>query len=129
VQLIGGDALGYSDALLGIFDAIAPAASAALSELASGRRDRFDEILAPCVPLSRHIFCAPTQFYKTGIVFMAWLNGHQKTFVMLGGQETKRSLAHLAEIFRLAARARLIRDPELAVARMGALCRAEGITV
>ena len=128
-ELIGGDALGYSDALLGIFDAIAPAASAALSELASGRRDRFDEILAPCVPLSRHIFSAPTQFYKTGIVFMAWLNGYQKEFVMLGGQETKRSLPHLAEIFRLAVRARLLQDPELAVTRMDTLCRAEGITV
>jgi hypothetical protein len=128
-ELIGGDAFGYSDALLGIFDAIAPAASAALNELASGRRDRFDQILAPCVPLSRHIFCAPTQFYKTGIVFMAWLNGYQKEFVMLGGQETKRSLPHLAEIFRLAVRARLLQDPELAVTRMDTLCRAEGITV
>jgi len=128
-ELIGGDAFGYSDALLGIFDAIAPAASAALNELASGRRDRFDQILAPCVPLSRHIFCSPTQFYKTGIVFMAWLNGYQKEFVMLGGQETKRSLPHLAEIFRLAVRARLLQDPELAVTRMDTLCRAEGITV
>ena len=92
-ELIGGDREGYSDALLGIFDAIAPAASAALSALAAGDRARFHEILAPTVPLSRHIFGAPTRFYKTGVVFLAWLNGHQEHFTMVGGQQSARSIA------------------------------------
>ena len=113
--LIGGDASGHSDALLGIFDAIAPAASAALSALAAGDRARFDAILAPTVPLSRHIFAAPTRFYKTGVVFMAWLNGHQSHFTMVGGQQSARSIVHLAELFRLADAAALLRDPTLAV--------------
>ena len=91
--LIGGDASGHSDALLGIFDAIAPAASAALTALAAGDRARFDAILAPTVPLSRHVFAAPTRFYKTGVVFLAWLNGHQAHFTMVGGQQSARSLA------------------------------------
>ena len=115
-ELIEGDEKGYSDALLGIFDAIAPAASAALSALAAGDRARFHEILAPTVPLSRHIFGAPTRFYKTGVVFLAWLNGHQDHFVMVGGQQSARSILHLADVFRLADRAGLLRDPELAVA-------------
>jgi hypothetical protein len=117
-ELIAGDTQGYSDALLGIFDAIAPAASAALSALAAGDRARFDDILEPTVPLSRHIFKAPTRFYKTGVVFMAWLNGLQDHFVMVGGQQSARSLPHLAELFRLADRAGLLRDPELARRRM-----------
>ncbi|MAM83075.1 MAG: dihydrodipicolinate synthase family protein [Acidobacteria bacterium] len=127
VELIGGDDSGYSDALLGIFDAIAPAAGAALHELALGRRERFDAVLVPCIPLSRHIFSAPTQFYKTGVVFMSWLNGHHDHFAMLDGQEAKRSLPHLAEVFRLAAAARLLRDPELAADRMRSLCQLQGI--
>lgn len=117
-ELIEGDEQGYSDALLGIFDGIAPAASAALSALAAGDAARFHEILAPTVPLSRHIFKAPTRFYKTGIVFLAWLNGHQRHFTMVGGQESARSTLHLAELFRLADAAGLIRDPELAASRM-----------
>ncbi len=125
--LIGGDAHGHSDALLGIFDAIAPAASAALSALAVGDRAGFDHILAPTVPLSRHIFSAPTRFYKTGVVFMAWLNGHQLHFTMVGGQQSARSLVHLAEIFRLADAAGLLRDPALAAARMRALLAVHGI--
>jgi hypothetical protein len=116
--LIGGDASGHSDALLGIFDAIAPAASAALTALAQGDRARFDAILAPTVPLSRHVFAAPTRFYKTGVVFMAWLNGHQSHFSMVGGQQSARSVFHLAELFRLADAAGLLRDRELAAARM-----------
>ena len=92
-ELIGGDATGHSDALLGIFDAIAPAAAAALTALAAGDRRRFDAILAPTVPLSRHVFAAPTRFYKTGVVFLAWLNGHQTHFTMVGGQQSARSLA------------------------------------
>jgi hypothetical protein len=117
-ELIAGDGERYSDALLGIFDPIAPAASAALTALAEGRTADFHEILAPTVPLSRHIFKAPTRFYKTGVVFMAYLNGHQNHFVMVGGQESARSLIHLAELFRLADAAGLLRDPELAAARM-----------
>jgi hypothetical protein len=126
-ELIAGDDKGYSDALLGIFDAIAPAASAALAALASDDRKRFDEILAPTVPLSRHIFRAPTRFYKTGVVFMAYLNGLQDHFVMVGGQQSARSVAHLAELFRLADRAGLLRDPDLARKRMSAVLAVHGI--
>ena len=126
-ELIAGDEVGYSDALLGIFDAIAPAASAALDAFAGGDETRFHEILAPTVPLSRHIFKAPTRFYKTGVVFMAWLNGHQDHFVMIGGQQSARSLTHLAELFRLADGAGLLRDPELASHRMGAILATHGV--
>ncbi len=126
-ELIAGDEVGYSDALLGIFDAIAPAASAALDAFAGGDGDRFHDILAPTVPLSRHIFRAPTRFYKTGVVFMAWLNGHQDHFVMVGGQQSTRSLLHLAELFRLADAAGLLRDPDLASNRMAALLATHGV--
>ena len=126
-ELIGGDATGHSDALLGIFDAIAPAASAALTALAAGDRARFDAILAPTVPLSRHVFAAPTRFYKTGVVFLAWLNGHQTHFTMVGGQQSARSLVHLSELFRLADAAGLLRDPELAAARMRAFLGVNGL--
>jgi len=125
--LIGGDASGHSDALLGIFDAIAPAASAALSALAVGDRARFDAILAPTVPLSRHVFAAPTRFYKTGVVFLAWLNGQQTHFTMVGGQQSARSLLHLSELFRLADAAGLLRDPELAASRMRAFLDVNGV--
>jgi hypothetical protein len=117
-ELIEGDAQGYSDALLGIFDCIAPAASQALSFLAGGDKASYHETLAPTVPLSRHIFRAPTRFYKTGVVFMAWLNGHQEHFVMVGGQQSARNVLHLAELFRLADTAGLLSDPNLACARM-----------
>ena len=132
-ELIAGDGVGsqprhrQSDALLGIFDAIAPAASAALAALAAGDEARFHAILAPTVPLSRHIFQAPTRFYKTGVVFMAWLNGHQSHFVMVGGQQSTRSLMHLCELFRLADAAGLIEQPELALHRMQALLRLHGV--
>ena len=126
-ELIAGDEEGYSDALLGIFDAIAPAASAALGALARGSLNEFHDILAPTVPLSRHIFKAPTRFYKTGVVFMAYLNGHQKHFVMVGGQQSARSILHLAELFRLADAAGLLVDPELAAARMKTVLAAHGI--
>jgi Protein of unknown function (DUF993) len=126
-ELIAGDGERYSDALLGIFDPIAPAASAALAALAEGRTGAFHEILAPTVPLSRHIFKAPTRFYKTGVVFMAYLNGHQDHFVMVGGQESARSLVHLAELFRLADAAGLLRDPELAAARMRRVMAIHGV--
>ena len=126
-ELIEGDAAGHSDALLGIFDAIAPAASAALAALAKDERASFHKILAPTVPLSRHIFCAPTRYYKTGVVCMSWLNGHQDHFVMVGGQQSARSILHLAELFRLADAAGLLRDPELACARMKQLLGVHGI--
>ena len=126
-ELIAGDDAGYSHALLGIFDAIAPAASAALSALGRGDRDAFNNILAPTVPLSRHIFKAPTRFYKTGVVFMAYLNGRQDHFTMVGGQQSARSILHLAELFRLADRAGLLRDPDLACARMRATLAVHGL--
>ena len=126
-ELIAGDEQGYSDALLGIFDAIAPAASAAVVRLAAGDEAAFNDILAPTVPLSRHIFRAPTRFYKTGVVFMAYLNGHQDHFTMVGGQQSARSILHLAEIFRLADAAGLLRDPETAVARMRTVLATHGV--
>lgn len=132
-ELIAGDGVGErpnhhsSDALLGIFDAIAPAASAALGELARGNTERFHTILGPTVPLSRHIFMAPTRFYKTGVVFMAWLNGHQDHFTMVGGQQSTRSIQHLAELFRLADAASVLEQPELAVRRMKTLLAVHGI--
>jgi hypothetical protein len=126
-ELIAGDEQGYSHALLGIFDVIAPAASAALVSLAANDRKGFDDILAPTVPLSRQIFRAPTRFYKTGVVFMAYLNGHQDHFTMVGGQESTRSTVHLAEIFRLADAAGLLRDPAQAVARMRAVLATRGV--
>jgi hypothetical protein len=132
-ELIAGDGFGshpthgHSDALLGIFDAIAPAASAALGELAQGHVEKFNAILGPTVALSRHIFAAPTRFYKTGVVFMAWLNGHQNHFTMVGGQQSTRSLPHLAELFRLADAANLLEQPELAVRRMKTLLALHGI--
>jgi len=126
-ELIEGDREGHSDALLGIFDAIAPAASGALSALAGGDRAAYHDILAPTVPLSRHIFQAPTRFYKTGVVFLAWLNGHQEHFVMVGGQESARSLLHFAELFRLADQAGLLADPGLACHRMRQLLALHGV--
>jgi len=127
-QLIRGDAHGFSHALLGIFDAIAPAAAAALAALDAGELERYEALLAPTVPLSRHLFAAPTYNYKTGIVFLAWLNGHQDAFRMVGGMETARSLEHLAEAVVLADRAGLLRDPELAAVRANETFAAAGVT-
>jgi hypothetical protein len=126
-ELIAGDTQGYSDALLGIFDAIAPAASAALGALTRGDSKTFHDILAPTVPLSRHIFKAPTRFYKTGVVFLAYLNGFQDHFTMVGGQESARSTLHLAELFRLADAAGLLLDPEKAATRMRYVMATRGI--
>jgi hypothetical protein len=126
-ELIAGDEQGYSHALLGIFDVIAPAASVALVRLAAGDRDSFERLLEPTVPLSRHIFKSPTRFYKTGVVFMAYLNGHQDHFTVVGGQESARSTLHLAQIFRLADAAGLLRDPEMAVARMRNVLATRGV--
>jgi len=125
--LIRGDERGFSHALLGIFDAIAPAAAAALAALDRGDLAAYDAILTPTVSLSRHIFRAPTRFYKTGILFLAYLNGHQRHFAMVGGQQSARSIVHLAEIFRLADRAGLLRDPDQAQARMRPILALAGI--
>ncbi len=126
-ELIAGDKQGHSDALLGIFDAIAPAASAALEALGRDRNREFFDLLEPTVPLSRHIFKAPTRFYKTGVVFLAYLNGLQDHFTMIGGQQSTRSLSHLAELFRLADKARVLADPELAASRMRQVLAVHGI--
>ncbi|ACE89080.1 hypothetical protein AMC90_CH00082 [Rhizobium phaseoli] len=126
-ELIAGDEEGHSDALLGIFDAIAPAASAALDALGRKSNHEFFDLLEPTVPLSRHIFKAPTRFYKTGVVFLAYLNGLQDHFVMVGGQQSTRSLTHLVELFRLADKARVLTDPELATARMKQVLAVHGV--
>jgi hypothetical protein len=125
-ELIEGDSQGYSDALLGIFDSIAPAASQALTHLSVQENSKYHDVLAPTVPLSRHIFKAPTRFYKTGVVFMAWLNGHQDHFVMVGGQQSARNVLHFAELFRLADAAGLLSDPPLACSRMKQLLATHG---
>ena len=127
-ELIAGDEHGHSDALLGIFDVIAPAAAAALALLEQGDVEGFHTILAPTVPLSRHIFQAPTRFYKTGVVFFAYLNGHQTHFAMIGGQQSARSVRHLAELFRLSDGAGLLHDPDMACDRMRAVLATYGVT-
>ena len=135
VRMYTGDDFNYpelirsgSHALLGIFDAIAPAAAVALQALDEGDLARYDEVLAPTVPLSRHIFAAPTQYYKTGVVFLAYLNGHQEHFRMVGGLESGRSVRHLAELFVLADQAGLLREPDLAAARMRLLLELAGVS-
>jgi hypothetical protein len=102
-------------------------ASASLARLSAGDLQGFHGILEPTVPLSRHIFKTPTRFYKTGVVFLAWLNGLQDHFVLIGGQESARSLLHLAELFRLADKARVLHDPDLAVSRMSKLLAMQGL--
>jgi hypothetical protein len=126
-SLILGDEHGHSDALLGIFDAIAPAASLALSALDAGDVSRYRQLLSPTVPLSRHIFAAPTQHYKTGVVFLAYLNGFQSHFRMVRGAESARSTAHLCELFVLADQAGVLRDPELAMQRMRSFLLLAGV--
>lgn len=126
-ELIAGDEQGHSDALLGIFDAIAPAASAGLAKLANNDLQGFHGIMEPTVPLSRHIFKAPTRFYKTGVVFLAWLNGLQDHFSMIGGQQSARSVLHFSELFKLADKARVLHDPDLAASRMGKFLSVQGM--
>ena len=117
-ELIEGDAQGFSHALLGIFDPLAPAAAHAVGLLGQGDTAGFRATLDPTVPLARLIFRAPTRFYKTGVVFMAWLNGFQDHFIMLDGAQATRPLPYFTEIFRLADGCGLLRDPEMAVDRM-----------
>lgn len=126
-RTIEGDGQRHSHGLLGIFDPIAPAAAAAFARLAAGDVEGYRRILAPTVPLSRRIFEAPTQFYKAGVVFLAWLNGHQDHFHMLAGMESARGLLHYADVFRLADRAALFTDPERAAVRMRNLTTTYGI--
>jgi hypothetical protein len=126
-SLIAGDEQGYSHALLGIFDAIAPVASLALQALAHNDMARYAQLLEPTVPLSRLMFRAPTQNYKTGIVFLAWLNGHQDHFIMINGAQGLRPLPYFTEVFKLADQAHLFRDPALAVARMRQLLGIYGL--
>ena len=126
-ELIAGDSQGYSHALLGILDAIAPAACGAVHALAQGDRQRYEQILAPTLPLARHIFSAPTQYYKSGIVFLAWLNGHHRHFTLLGGMQSARSLTHYCELFRLADEAGLLDNPDIASERMWLLAKLHGI--
>ena len=126
-ELIAGDSEGHSHALLGIFDAIAPAASASLAALGRGDTNEFHALLEPTLPLSRHIFAPPTRFYKTGVVFLAYLNGLQNHFTMIGGQQSARSLQHLAELFRLADKARVLSDPDLATTRMHEILAVHGV--
>ncbi|KQV21757.1 hypothetical protein ASE03_15870 [Kitasatospora sp. Root187] len=117
-ELIRGDELGYSDALLGIFDPVAGVAAAALGALDAGDLDRYDALFGPTLPLARHLFGAPTYHYKTGIVFLAWLAGHQEHFTMVAGAQSARSVPHLVELFQLADAAGVLPDPELAARRM-----------
>ena len=126
-ELIEGDDQGFSHALLGIFDAIAPCAALALSKLADGDVGGFRAVLDPTVPLARHMFRAPTRFYKSGVVFLAWLNGFQDHFVMLGGAQSLRPLPYFVEIFKMADKCGLLRDPELGVSRMKGFLKLYGI--
>jgi hypothetical protein len=126
-ELIEGDGRRHSHALLGVFDAVAPSASKALAALAKGDTATFRSVIEPTIPLSRKIFEAPTQFYKAGVVFLAWLNGHQDHFSMLGGMQSARGLIHYADIFRLADKANVLDKPELAVARIKAFLSVYGV--
>lgn len=126
-ELIEGDEQGYSHALLGIFDPLAPAAAYAVSKLSEGDATTFRATLDPTVPLARHIFRAPTQYYKTGVVFLAWLNGFQDHFVMLNGAQSTRSLPYFTDCFKMADTCGLLRDPDLAVERMRHMLRMHGV--
>lgn len=127
LELIEGDATGHSDALLGILDPIAPVAAAAFARLGAGDQAAYRALLAPTVPFARRLFEAPTQFYKAGIVFVAWLNGFQSHFTLLAGLQSARGIVHYADVFRLADAAGLLRDPDRALSRMRALCQTAGI--
>jgi len=119
-SLIRGDADGlHSDALLGAFAAITAPAAVALAALDRGDLAGYDAAMEPTVPLSRLIFEPPTYHYKAGVAFLAWLNGLQPQFVMLGGLERARSAGHLIRLFELAGAAGALTEPELAAERVG----------
>ncbi|MFC4493426.1 dihydrodipicolinate synthase family protein [Streptomyces ovatisporus] len=126
-ELVAGDGEFYSHALLGVFDPLAPLAAEAVRLLDAGDRDGFRAVLDPTVPLSRHLFRVPTRFYKTGVVLLAWLAGHQDHFVMVGGMQSARSLPHLARAYELADALGLFADPGLAEARMRRLLDVHGV--
>ncbi|MFF6777687.1 dihydrodipicolinate synthase family protein [Streptomyces sp. NPDC012637] len=126
-ELIAGDAQGFSHALLGVFDPLGPLAAEAVRTLDTGDVAGFRELLDPTVALSRHLFQAPTRFYKTGVVFLAWLAGHQEHFTMVGGLQSARSLPHLARAYELADGLGLFPDPARAEARMRALLDVHGV--
>jgi len=126
-ELIEGDGEYHSHALLGIFDPIAPVAARALEQLALGKNDEYRALMEPTIALSRKIFEAPTQYYKAGVVFLAWLNGHQAHFCMAGGMQSARSISHYCEVFRLADAAGVIKDPQLAIQRMKSWLQVHGI--
>ena len=127
-ELIRGDGTRHSDALLGALAAVAPAASAALTALDAGDLDGYDEEMARTLPLSRHVFAAPTYYYKTGIAFMSWLTGQQPGFTMVGGLQSARSIVHLSRLFVLADEARLLPDPDLAAHRLNLWLASAGVT-
>jgi hypothetical protein len=126
-ELIWGDGTHHSDALLGVFAAIAPAASAALQAVDDGDRAAYEAAFGPTLPLARHLFSTPTYFYKTGIAFVAWLSGHQPGFTMVGGLQSARGVVHLTETFRLADQAGLLPDPEAAAMRLRHLLAVCGV--
>ena len=126
-ELIEGDGEYHSHALLGIFDPIAPVAARALEQLALGKNDEYRALMEPTIALSRKIFEAPTQYYKAGVVFLAWLNGHQTHFCMAGGMQSARSISHYCEVFRLADAAGVIKDPLMASQRMKYWLQVHGI--
>ena len=126
-ELIQGDEQGFSHALLGVFDPLARHASLAVSKLGAGDGNGFREVLDPTVPLARHIFRAPTQYYKTGVVFLAWLNGHQDHFIMLSGAQSMRSLPYFVETFKHADQCSQFADPGLAAGRMRKLLELYGV--
>ena len=127
VSLIGDSAQGHSDALLGAFAAITPVASAAIQALDAGDSARYLEILGPTEELSRQVFAAPTFYYKTGVAFLAWLNGHQPAFQMVGGLHSARSLPHLSRIVELANASLALEQPELARERWHGMLRLNGV--
>ena len=127
LDMILGDEHGHSDALLGVLDPIAPVASEAFDALDAGDRQRFRSLLGPTVPFARHLFDPPTYDYKTGITFLAYLNGHQRHFRMLNGAESSRSIAHLCRLLVLADEAGLLADPGLAVDRMRLILSMSGV--
>ena len=127
VSLIAGDGKNHSDALLGAFAAFPPAAALAIARLDQKDELGYRQILQPTEALSRQIFCAPTQFYKTGVAFLSWLNGHQRSFTMVGGLHTGRSLYHLSEVVRLANAAGVLEQPELATERWTAMLEVNGL--
>lgn len=126
-ELIAGDDQGYSHALLGIFDPLAVAVGKAIGQLGNNNAAGFRDTLDPTVPLARLIFRAPTQYYKTGVVFLAWLNGHQDHFVMLNGAHAMRPLPYFIECFKLADQCGLLADPDLAAARMRRMLAVYGV--